>query len=143
MERDQFRSCYEMAVRWGDVDVQGHVNHAQFLCYLETARSIYFRQHLGLTMGGGKAGFVLAEITCSYRQQLLFPNTVEVLTRVGRLGRSSLTVQGAVFRVGEKQPLVTSSCVLVWFDFAEQRSAPLPDRIIDAVTAYEPQVPER
>ena len=138
MDRSQFRSVYEMGVRWGDVDMLGHVNNVQFIRYMETARAMYFRQDLGLVMGGGTQGFILAEITCTFLQQLLFPNSLEVLTRVSRLGRSSVEVVGAVYRAGEPTPVATSPCTLVWFDFESQKSAPVPAHIREAVINYEP-----
>ncbi|MCG2634007.1 MAG: acyl-CoA thioesterase [Gammaproteobacteria bacterium] len=142
MDRGDFRSCYAMDVRWGDVDMLGHVNNVQFLRYAETARAVYFRQHLGLTMGVGREGFILAEISCQFLQQLLFPGTVEVLTRVSRLGRSSLDVVSGIFRADEEKPVAISPCRLVWFDFEAQKSAPVPQRIRDAVIAYEVLTPE-
>ena len=140
MDRDQFRSVYEMDVRWSDMDVLGHVNNVQFIRYMETARAMYFRRDLGLKMGGETQGFILAEIGCTFLQQLLFPNTVEVLTRVSRIGRSSMEVIGAVYRAGESKPVATSPCTLVWFDFEAQKSAALPDRIRNPVLAYEPSL---
>ena len=140
MDRDQFRSVYEMDVRWSDMDVLGHVNNVQFIRYTETARAMYFRRDLGLKMGEGGQGFILAEISCTFLQQLMFPNTVEVLTRVSRIGRSSMDMVGAVYRAGESSPVATSPCTLVWFDFKEQKSAPLPDRVRESVLAYEPEL---
>ena len=54
-----FSHVFSCAVRWGDMDAYGHVNHAQFLRYLESARIALFEDLCGamvaLPLSGGIA----------------------------------------------------------------------------------------
>lgn len=137
MRRSDFKHLIELPVRWGDMDSLGHVNNVQYLRYLESGRVAYVEQVLE-----GNLSLILADIQCSFRQQLHYPVTVEVLTRISRLGRSSMDVLAAIHRKGEEQPVATSKGVIVWFDFREQRPAPIPQQVRETVLAYEVVAPD-
>ncbi len=137
MNRSDFKHCVELPVRWGDMDSLGHVNNVQYLRYLESGRVAYVEQVVGSSLS-----LVLADIQCAFRQQLHYPVTIEVLTRISRLGRSSLDVLAAIYRQGEDQPVATSKGVIVWFDFREQRPAPIPEQVRKTVLAYETVTPD-
>ena len=89
MQRADFKHFIELPVRWGDMDAFGHVNNVQYMRYLESGRVAYISEVLDITMEH-KENIVLADIHCVFLQQLCYPATVEVATRVARLGNSSL-----------------------------------------------------
>ncbi len=142
MHRSDFRHLLAMPVRWGDMDVLGHVNNIQYFRYLESGRVAYFEDIMRARLDGRREGVVLADIQCAFIQQLRYPATVEVATRVSRLGNSSIHLLCALYRQGEEAPVAASRGVLVWFDYPAQRSRPVPAAVRDAVKAFEAIAPE-
>ncbi|MBC2773385.1 acyl-CoA thioesterase [Rhizobium sp. AQ_MP] len=106
-------------LRYGDTDRQGHVNNAVFATFMETGRVelIYNPQDPLLDEG---FSFVLAKLDINYIAEVLWPGTVEIGTRVVRVGRSSVTMQQAVFQNGKL--CASAETVVVHFDEATRKS---------------------
>lgn len=136
--REDFQFFCPILTRWGDVDSMGHVNNAKFITYDEQARTDYLqaRQH---EAGIDGPRFILARIACDFIAQLRHPSRIEYGMRTVRLGRSSLTTQGALF-VGDQCHARTES-VIVWFDYKAQKTVPIPEEVRRAVIAYERVAP--
>src|SRR3982751_4844980 len=86
-----------LPVQWGDQDAFGHVNNTVYFRWYESARIAYF-DRIGLLelMAAEGIGPILASISCTYRHQIHYPESVHVAARVARIGRSSLTMEHAV-----------------------------------------------
>jgi acyl-CoA thioester hydrolase len=136
--RDRFRIWETLTVHWGDMDALGHVNNARYFTYFESARFRYFRA-VGLEeLGeGGKLGPVLVSTSCDFRRQIRYPATLEVGARTTRLGRTSFTMDYAVFEAGAEAPSAESRGVIVWVDYAANRPLPLPEALRDRVRALD------
>ncbi len=136
MHRDDFRHCLTLPVRWGDMDALGHVNNVQYFRYLESGRVAYLHTLLPAELPPHQL-MVLADIRCQFLQQITYPTTLEVATRIERISRRSLHCQAAIYPQGQSQPAATSVGVMVWFDFQAQRSATLPEALRTAIINYE------
>ena len=68
---------YEMVfkVRWGDMDVMGHMNNTLYFRYLETARMDWFKS-IGVEGDPNVPGPVLANAFCNFYRQLAYPDEV-------------------------------------------------------------------
>ena len=106
-------------LRYGDTDRQGHVNNAVFATFMETGRVelIYSSDDPLLDDG---FSFVLAKLDIDYVAEVLWPGTVEIGTRVTRVGRSSVTMDQAVFQNGRL--CAKAETVVVHFDQATRKS---------------------
>lgn len=106
-------------LRYGDTDRQGHVNNAVFATFMETGRVelIYNPQDPLLDEG---FSFVLAKLDIDYIAEVLWPGTVEIGTRVVRVGRSSVTMHQAVFQGGKL--CASAETVVVHFDQTTRKS---------------------
>ncbi len=142
MQRSDFRHCIELPVRWGDMDALGHVNNVEYLRYLESGRIAYMETVQPAELPPDQH-MVLADIQCRFIRQLNYPATVEVLTRIDQLSKRSMHFQAAIHVRGEDRPAATSRGVLVWYDFAGQGSAPLPEALRAAILDYEITTPEQ
>lgn len=85
----------------------------------------------------GGVGPILASITCNYRKQMNYPDTIQVGARISRIGRSSMTMEHAVF--SEQQNTITADghSVVVVFDYANNRPTRVPDDIRQAIEQLE------
>ncbi len=112
-------------LRYGDTDRQGHVNNAVFATFMETGRVelIYNAEDPLLDEG---YSFVLAKLDIDYLAEILWPGTVEIGTRVTRVGRSSVAMQQAVFQAGRL--CASAETVVVQFDQATRKSHAFSDQ---------------
>ena len=142
IKRADFRHIYPLAVRWGDLDMLGHVNNTVFYRYSEEGRIRYF---LEVGIAGPSAqtsGAILADLRCSFVQQLRYPADVEIATRTYALGNSSMRIQQALFHKGDDAVVAGFDAAVVWFDYGQQTSAPVPESIRGALRDYENVVPK-
>jgi acyl-CoA thioester hydrolase len=125
-----------LPVQWGDQDAFGHVNNVRFLRWFESSRIAYIRS-CGVELSTAKTGPILAAVTCNYRNQVRFPDTIVVGIRVTRLGHSSITLKHKLW--SERLNLVAADgeSTVVMFDYQSQQPAPIPDEIRVAIEALE------
>lgn len=125
------------------MDSLGHVNNVIYFRYAESGRIAYF-DAVGAAsgLGGDGEGPILADIQCSFLGQLRYPAQLEIGTRTAKLGTKSFTIEAAMFLAGEDAPVATSRAVVVWFDYTNQRTAPLPDALRQRVLELEAVPPE-
>ena len=110
-------------IRFGDTDMLGHVNNAVFSTYLETGRTQLLRSG-DRPMAPDGMFFSLARIVLDFRAELIWPGEVEVGTRVVKVGRSSLTLDQALYQ--DKKCVATAETVMVLVNRQTRRSTPLP-----------------
>lgn len=143
VNRENFAHWVTVPTRWGEMDALGHINHAMYFRYIEEGR-INWIDHLSQGRDGlwDKEGLILADIQCSFIRQMKHPVTVEVGTRISKIGRSSMTVEAAVFEAGSESPAAVSKGIVVWFDYVAQKTAPVPAWLREAIVDMEPISPE-
>jgi acyl-CoA thioester hydrolase len=115
-------------IQWGDQDAFGHVNNTVPIRWFESARVAYLEQGgLGHMMSNDGLGPILAAISCQYRKQLNYPDTVHVGARVTKLGKSSMTIGHAVYSEALGAIAVEGESVIVVFDYPANRPRRVPD----------------
>ena len=106
-------------LRYGDTDRQGHVNNAVFATFMDTGRVELIYNPADPLLEDGFS-FVLAKLDIDYIAEVLWPGTVEIGTRVVRVGRSSVTMSQAVFQNGRL--CASAETVVVHFDETTRKS---------------------
>ena len=131
-----FAFKHRIEVRFRDCDSLRHVNNAVYFTYFEQARLV-MGETLGLrrVLEGVGLGLILAHTACDYKAQLVFGDEIDVLVGVEGIGRSSFTYRMEVRRVRDGAVVATSRSVQVVFDYAAQRTAPIPDTLRDKLEA--------
>lgn len=128
---DQFRVFLDWPVQWADQDLFGHVNNVVYFRWFESARVEYLKR-LGLARlhGDDDHGPILAHVACNFRQQLEFPDTVRIGTRVTRIGRTSFTIEHGLWSKAKKDILAADgNSTIVLFDYVNQKPIRVPDDI--------------
>lgn len=144
VNRSDFAHFITLPIQWGDMDSIGHVNNTIYFRYVESGRIAYFRA-IGATAEQG--GFdaeapILADIQCSFIGQLRYPATIDIGTRTSRIGTKSFHIEAGIFAQGEDVPAATSKAVIVWFDYENQATAPIPDALRQRIVDLEVVAPE-
>jgi acyl-CoA thioester hydrolase len=140
--RSDFVHYVPISVKWGEMDSLGHVNNAVFFRYSEDGRIDYIHM---IADGGDTQtsdGPILADLRCSFREQLRFPADVEVGTRVKRIGRTSFELEQCLFFADTDNVIAVYDTVVVWFDFGAQTSMRVPETVRERIREYENVPPE-
>ncbi len=138
LKRSDFRFFHRLRVRWAEVDMQKIVFNAHYLMYFDTAITDYWRV-LGLpyqeTMHQLDGDLYVVKATVEFHASARADDQIEVAMKCSRVGNSSITFTGAIFR-GD-QHLISSEIVYVFADPATQTSRPVPAVLRDVLTGYE------
>jgi len=125
-------------VQWGDQDAIGHVNNAVYFRWCETARVVYL-ERIGMWAGfvAERVGPILAAIGCNFRQQVTFPDTVQVGARVTRVGNSSFQMEHRVVSQTANAAVAEADSTLVFYDYKRNTPVPLPESFRQAIARLE------
>ena len=137
-KREDFRFFHRLRVRWVEVDLQKIVFNAHYLMYFDTAIADYWRalalpyESTMLALGGDS---YVKKATIEYHGSAALDDQIDVAIKCSRIGNSSFTFTGAIFR-GE-QHLISCELIYVFADPATQTSKPLPDALRQIMLGYE------
>lgn len=87
-----YRHWCDVAVRFGDMDRQGHVNNAAYATLFEMGRVEIFYGPEKL-VDTDENLFSLKEITIQFERELQWPATVRIGTLISSIGRSSVVME--------------------------------------------------
>lgn len=134
----EFPALFSLPIQWGDQDAFQHVNNVVYLRWFETARIAYLEQSgLDPILASHGIGPILANLSCNYRKQLLYPDRVTIGARITRLGRTSLAMQHAVYSDRLQAIAADGESIVVLFDYKSQKPVPIPDDVRQAVNRFE------
>ena len=115
-------------VQWGEQDGLGHVNNMHFIRWFESARIVYLRKcGIQLTVEG--IGPILAAVSCNFRRQVKYPDTVTVGTRVIGIGRSSMKLEHQLWSEQLQAVAAEGDSTVVLFNYQSQESFPIPPEL--------------
>ncbi|MDO9438817.1 YbgC/FadM family acyl-CoA thioesterase [Hydrogenophaga sp.] len=138
LTRSDFRFFHRMRVRWAEVDMQKIVFNAHYLMYFDTAISDYWRA-LALpyheSMEQLEGDLYVVKATVEFHASARVDDQIDVGMKLSRVGNTSLTFTGAIFRGNEH--LITGELIYVFADPATQKSRPVPAALRDTLTGYE------
>ena len=102
--------------KFGDLDGLRHINNNTLGDWFETGRNELFRIFTPDL-----------KVDYDYLKQIFLGQDVEIRTHILKIGNSSFTLGQEAWQDGQLK--VKGTCVLVHFDFMEQKSVPIPDNI--------------
>lgn len=118
-----------MSIRWGDMDMMGHVNNTLYFRYMEIARIEWMYQAGAPTNPQGE-GPVVVNAFCNFIRQLSFPGDLVVRTYVGAVGTTSFDTFHEMSRTDDPITVYANGgATVVWVDLPQQKSAPLPEAL--------------
>jgi YbgC/YbaW family acyl-CoA thioester hydrolase len=138
MNRQDFRFFHRLRVRWAEVDMQKIVFNAHYLMYFDTAVADYWRalalpyEEAMQQLGGD---LYVKKATVEFSASARMDDRLDIGLKCARIGNSSMTFAGAIFRGDEL--LVTCELVYVFADPATQSSKAVPSQLRDTLMGYE------
>ena len=129
----------EFPLHWGEMDAFGHVNNARYFTWFESSRIAFF-QAAGITMEHrGAVAPILAAAHCYYLEPVVFPVRLVVGARATKLGNTSVTLEHAVWPVGEPERLFArGTSVVVLLNYATGEKVRIPDTVRAGIAALSP-----
>ncbi len=109
-------------LRYADTDRLGHVNNAVFSTFLETGRVDLLYGKYGELADDG-CDFVIARMELDFLQEINWPGSVDIGSRVLKVGRSSFTLEQGVFQDGGRA--ARANTVIVQMNRQTRKSHPL------------------
>lgn len=118
----------EQEVRWRDIDAAGHVNHAAYFQFMESARIKAFRDVFGWH-DPEEVQVIVAHAEADFERQAGMGDTLTVKVTPGDVGDSSFTFDYELRDAAADERVAAGRTVQVMFDFDEQATRPIPDEI--------------
>ncbi|NDK89002.1 acyl-CoA thioesterase [Gordonia desulfuricans] len=129
----------EAQLRWGDMDVNRHINNVQVARLFEEGRvrafSRWFRGR------GEQVHLLVARQDIEFRAPILYTEEpVSVAMAITRLGTSSYTI-GAAITAADGVLSALAGTTMVVIDPESGRPIPIPDGVRAVLSAYQGEVP--
>ncbi len=121
-----FRHWTPVSLRFSDQDSMGHINNVAYAAYVEQARVAFIDTFLRNREDGG-IDYILAGVNIDYLREMHFPGTVDIGTRLLRIGNKSITTGYGLFKDGEN--VATAGSVNVLFDTGSGKTVPILDNL--------------
>jgi acyl-CoA thioester hydrolase len=128
-EQKKFVHEMRMPMRWGDMDAMGHINNTLYFRYMEIIRIEWMHRAGGAPNPQGD-GLVIVNAFCNFIKQLEYPGELLARLYVANPGRSSFDSYTTLERC-DRPGLIHASggATIVWTNFPQQKSVPLPPAI--------------
>lgn len=132
--RETFPYAIEIATRFLDNDVYGHVNNVVYGSYVDTVVNRYLIEH-GLDIHRGEIIGLAVESGMRFFSPFSYPEPVEARLRVGHLGTSSVRYEIGLFGVDESELCrAEGHFVHVFVDRASRKPTPIPEALRQALS---------
>ncbi len=129
LTREHYRYWLQIATRWGDNDMLGHVNNVVYFRYFEAVVVKFVIEEAALDWQHDPTVPYAVDIRCHFRRPLSFPELVDAGLIIQRLGNTSVTYGLALFAAGEAEPAAVGHFVHVYVDRDTGTPVPIPAAI--------------
>ncbi|RYX97465.1 MAG: acyl-CoA thioesterase [Comamonadaceae bacterium] len=125
--RSAYAAFRDIATRWSDNDIYGHVNNVVYYSWFDTAVNGLLIDRGALDIHAGEVIGLVVETQCNYFAPLAFPEAVVAGIRVASLGSSSVRYEIGLFPADPDQPCAAKGHFIhVYVDRETRRPLPLP-----------------
>ena len=130
LQRSDFDYWSTINTRWRDMDALGHLNHAIYLEYMETARvDVYIQLGFSGIRKDMDESTILGSMDVHYLSQVKHPSSLDVGHRICRVGSKSFDFLAAIFIENEEKPVCSALFKMVAFNYALNKAILVPDLI--------------
>ena len=130
LQRSDFDYWSTLNTRWRDMDALGHLNHAIYLGYMETARvDVYIQLGFSGIRKDMDESTILGSMDVHYLSQVKHPASLDVGHRICRVGSKSFDFLAAIFIENEEKPVCSALFKMVAFNYDLNKAILVPDLI--------------
>ena len=130
LQRSDFDYWSSIKTRWRDMDALGHLNHAVYLGYMESARvDVYIQLGFSGIRKDMDDSTILASMDVHYLSQVKHPASLDVGHRICRVGTKSFDFLAAVFDEEQEKPVCSALFKMVAFNYKMNQPILVPELI--------------
>ena len=119
-----------LETRWRAMDALGHINHAAYLSYMESARvDVYVNLGYSGIRKEMDESTILASMEVHYLDQASHPTSLDVAHRICRVGTKSFDFLASVFKQDGEHPVCSALFKMGAFNYKNNQSIPVPKPI--------------
>lgn len=125
--RAAYKAFRDIATRWSDNDLYGHVNNVVYYSWFDTAVNGLLIERRAIDIHAGPVIGLVIETQCNYFAPLAFPEDVVAGVRVAHVGSSSVRYEVGIFPADPDLPCAAKGhFVHVYVDRATRKPCALP-----------------
>ena len=129
--RADYKVFRNMATRWADNDVYGHINNVVYYGWFDTAVNGLLIDRGAIDIHTGPVIGLVVQTQCNYFAPLAFPENVIAGIRVAHLGSSSVRYEVAIFPENPGLPCAAKGhFVHVYVDRITRKPVALPATLL-------------
>ncbi len=119
----KFKNSVE--IRFADIDAYGHVNHAVYFTYLETARTLFFKDKF-INLFEKGINFIITNASCEYKKPILLSDTLIVEMEIVNVKRTRFDV---IYELnnGKGKTFAFAKTTLAIFDSKKNKPIRIPE----------------
>lgn len=143
MKRSDFWFWHTFRVRYSEIDGQMVVFNAHYLTFFDTAITEYFRAlKFDITQDAKQTGidFHTVKALVEYKAPVVFDQEIDVAVRTGRIGRSSVSFDLAIFAKDRDDLFTTGEIVWVYTDQRTHKPVPVTESYRRMIAQREPRL---
>lgn len=124
----------ELPVQFRDIDVMGHVNHATYFQYMETAR-VELARSLGQVTKGFRSSFILGSARCEFKKPIIDERRITVTVWVSRIGDRSWDLDYSI-RGPRRVEYAVGRTTQVAYDYKTRSAVQIPRKLKEKLAKY-------
>jgi acyl-CoA thioester hydrolase len=125
--RAAYTAFFDIATRWSDNDLYGHVNNVVYYSWFDTAVNALLIERGAMDIHAGPVIGLVVETQCNYFAPVAFPEGVVAGIRVAHVGSSSVRYEVGIFPADPDSPCAARGhFVHVYVDRATRKPCDLP-----------------
>ncbi len=127
----------KIQIRFGDIDVIGHVNNGVQLSYLDLARLDYFEHIYGQTINWQDTALIVAHLEIDYFSPIFLKDKIEVHTCIHKIGNKSVSLRQNIIDSTTGDIKTQTSQVMVAFCPKSNTSVEVPETLKIRIRSFE------
>ncbi len=127
----------KIQIRFGDIDIMGHVNNGVQLSYLDLARWKYFEQVYGQTISWNDAALIVAHLDIDFLSPILLNDQIEVHTSIYKIGNKSISLTQNIIDANTGDIKTKTTQVMVAFSQKLGESIEVPETLKIRIREFE------
>ena len=132
--RGAYKAFRNIATRWSDNDLYGHVNNVVYYSWFDTAVNGLLIERGALDIHAGTVIGLVVETRCNYFAPLAFPQAVVAGIRVGNIGSSSVRYEIGLFAADEDDICAAKGHFIhVYVDRITRQPVALPPQLLSVL----------
>ena len=141
-QRSDYSLVVQIATRWNDYDMLGHVNNVEYYRYFEII-VLTSLARAGLDWRQDSIIPFTVENHCCFRRPLMPVDTMDGCFRITRIGRSSATYELGLFMPNDETPSAYGYFIHVFVDRHTEKPVEIPEVIRSSFDVHRTRLVKR